>query len=750
MKIRSQLLLAFLVLSVLPLCGVVGYSFYSSHEGIQRAATAEAKQLSQEMRRRVGAARQRLEQRLAQVPWDRLIADSSRPVNPEVGDWLREALGEDESSVRGLTVLTMGGEGQSPQPTPVWQLQLDHNEDSSSNDEAARLDIEAAVRGLERRRAARPMPPRPSRPPAFPRDASPVGPVSPGAEGTADPRRPSVGELELEGLGLDAWQLDGASIDLDLDDIDLGAFELEAAIAEGLDRGLGAAAEAMEGASDGSVEGRAGEDIARWALEMARRATAVQAEQRQAEHEARRAEKLREKARLVLGDNPGVEITEGGEVIGRVRPEVDPERLLSRIFAEAEREPEEIPFALDSEGRLYTEPGGDRRRLLALGVSTRDDDHWFTESWVVASSVDPVTGLRLGVARPMGDSLRELRTTSLRNLIAGLLLIFLAVLGMLPLSHRLSAGIQRVASGAERIARGDLDTRLPVTGGGEMAHLARSFNSMASDLRQHQDQLVAEERLRRDREVEQEVMQRELERQSTELEEARQFQLSLLPQRLPHHPSFDVAVHHETATEVGGDYYDFSLQDDGRLVMVLGDATGHGARAGTMVTVIKSLFSGLTSTRLGPSEFLTEANRAVRRMHLDRMTMALVVVELDRYRLRIANAGIPPILHHEQASGRVEEVMIPGMPLGGLANDYDQQVRIVAPGDTLLLFSDGLPEQPNVHGEPTGYSYVSELFASLVSGSVGDIAKGLAAAVRELTHGKAPFDDVSFVVLRVR
>ncbi len=89
------------------------------------------------------------------------------------------------------------------------------------------------------------------------------------------------------------------------------------------------------------------------------------------------------------------------------------------------------------------------------------------------------------------------------------------------------------------------------------------------------------------------IVQAENERKSKELEEARNLQLSMLPRDLPQLPNLDIAVYMKTATEVGGDYYDFHIGLDGTLTVVLGDATGHGMKAGTMVTTTKSLFNVL-------------------------------------------------------------------------------------------------------------------------------------------------------------
>ncbi|MDX1700661.1 MAG: two-component regulator propeller domain-containing protein, partial [Melioribacteraceae bacterium] len=86
------------------------------------------------------------------------------------------------------------------------------------------------------------------------------------------------------------------------------------------------------------------------------------------------------------------------------------------------------------------------------------------------------------------------------------------------------------------------------------------------------------------------VIQAENERKTKELEEARKLQLSMLPKEIPQLPNLDIAVYMKTATEVGGDYYDFHLHSDGTLTVVLGDATGHGMQSGMMVSIMKSLF----------------------------------------------------------------------------------------------------------------------------------------------------------------
>ncbi|MBK7379017.1 MAG: hypothetical protein IPJ03_08430 [Ignavibacteriales bacterium] len=83
------------------------------------------------------------------------------------------------------------------------------------------------------------------------------------------------------------------------------------------------------------------------------------------------------------------------------------------------------------------------------------------------------------------------------------------------------------------------------------------------------------------------IIQADNDRKTKELEEARQLQLSMLPKDLPQLPNLDIAVYMKTATEVGGDYYDFNVDPDGTLTFAIGDATGHGMKAGIIVSMVK-------------------------------------------------------------------------------------------------------------------------------------------------------------------
>jgi serine phosphatase RsbU (regulator of sigma subunit) len=455
---------------------------------------------------------------------------------------------------------------------------------------------------------------------------------------------------------------------------------------------------------------------------------------------------------LVFGRDLEVPVMKKGEVIGKVRATVRSKDVVEQVLARADRRKGEIPFAIDKGSNLHAATPDEQRQLAAIGITPQEFSGAAKKiigNWVVATKSDPETGLTFGVARPIRDSLEEVRRAAGRNFLYGLALIGVALLGIVPVANHMTRDVQLVTAGAERIARGDLDTAVPVRSGNEFGQLAVAFNRMASDLKDHQQRLVAQEKLRREQEVEQRVLEREFNRKSDELEQARRFQLSLLPKELPTVATVDISVFMQTATEVGGDYYDFHVNERGVLTAVVGDATGHGAAAGTMVTIVKSLFSawgGKVDARI----FLAEAAGAIRRMDLGRMAMGLVVATLDGDRLRVAAAGMPPLLVHRRVNGLVEEIALAGMPLGTLEFDYTEREITLGAGDAVLMMSDGFPELPNPDGEPLGYGRVEELFASVASRGSQEIIDALSRFAEEWSGTPTPADDVTFVVLKVR
>ena len=177
------------------------------------------------------------------------------------------------------------------------------------------------------------------------------------------------------------------------------------------------------------------------------------------------------------------------------------------------------------------------------------------------------------------------------------------------------------------------------------------------------EKTIEQERIAHKLELERRIIEVENERKSKELESARALQLSLLPKTLPKFQQMDLAAFMESASEVGGDYYDFIKGDSESIIVAAGDATGHGIKAGTLVAIVKSLLYEY-GTKLCVSETLEEINKILLSMKLGNLYMGLTLLKLNEYSVELSSAGMPPIIIFRNEFDRLEEITIKRMPLG--------------------------------------------------------------------------------------
>ncbi|HEX9975402.1 MAG TPA: two-component regulator propeller domain-containing protein, partial [bacterium] len=242
----------------------------------------------------------------------------------------------------------------------------------------------------------------------------------------------------------------------------------------------------------------------------------------------------------------------------------------------------------------------------------------------------------------------------------------------------------------------------------------------------------------------------ENERKTIELEKARRLQLSMLPKQLPNVPHLDIAVHMQTATEVGGDYYDFYLDEKNHLTVVIGDATGHGLNAGTMVSVMKGLFIANVS-QTDFRTFFENCTRTIKQLHLGNLYMALALVKIENNELIFSAAGMPPIYIYRNKTRTVEEIVLKGMPLGAF-DDFSYQDKHInlEKGDSILLLSDGLPELFNEKMEMFDYHRVKETFEKIGHENPEKIIDHFIDVAEQWRNGRVQGDDVTFVVLKMK
>jgi serine phosphatase RsbU (regulator of sigma subunit) len=766
MRIRTQIILAAFVLAVVPLAAIVTYSYHSSRRALEAASRAETDRLTRQMDRRLAGIRSELEQRLAVISALPLPSTT----NADAGSSIATVMGDAASFVDALEFHPIRESEDESAELAETDAQSDPQPEPATSAKPAQ-DPQVAVA------AAPPVPPPAPVHPVHPSerlvfDLPPAAMAGPHYV-MSEEQKELIEEIGRLGSSLASSTLDReerADIQKELAvaqdqlramvTVDREKFRAEIAEARRAPEALRRARQQWSRVSVGpGMPVPAPAPVTRVEPAPAVAQTAQTAEPKAPEVKVRKAttkdvEKSVSTARktaLILGRKFNAPVRSQGELIGEITARISPEQVVQRVLGGATEDGSEIPFAVDREGTFYARNAEERAILDRLGIAQRLRDERSLkdiEGWIVTSSTDPQSGLKIGVARPVGDNLEELRRTAARNLGLGMGLIAFALIGIVPLSNHLARDVRVVTDGAERIAHGDLMTRLPVKSNNELGQLARAFNRMAEDLSRQQQRLVEQERDKQERELEQRLMAVEYDRKSFELEEARRFQLSMLPKEVPHHPLYDLAVYTRTATEVGGDYYDFHLSED-VLAVTIGDATGHGAKAGTMVTVIKTLFAGYNRA-IRPADFLGDAAEKIKRMDLGRMAMALSLGVFEKNTLTLSSAGMPPVLIHRASSGAVEEVALSATPLGTLGTTYEQLTVTLHSGDTVLFLSDGFPELMNEDGQQLGYAAALDAFAEAARRPTATEAIESLAAFSARWHGDGPpNDDVTFVIARV-
>jgi serine phosphatase RsbU (regulator of sigma subunit) len=288
-------------------------------------------------------------------------------------------------------------------------------------------------------------------------------------------------------------------------------------------------------------------------------------------------------------------------------------------------------------------------------------------------------------------------------------------------------------------------------------YLAKSYGKTQSDL---EEKIITVQELS-DKQIEQERRNAELQLQATleraendrktrELEQARQLQLSMLPKEIPSLPNLDISVYMKTATEVGGDYYDFYLSESNTLTTVLGDATGHGLNAGMLVSVTKGLFQSLAS-QPDLEDVLSRFNTSLISMKLQQMYMSCCFLRFQDNQIQVVGAGMPPCLYYNSEAKGVAEIESNGPPLGVFPNfNYEINCYIPSSGDIIILMSDGFAERMNDKKEIYGWDKGKDLLARMTGLSSNEIINEFVKTSDEWGEDREQDDDITIIVLKVK
>ena len=242
-------------------------------------------------------------------------------------------------------------------------------------------------------------------------------------------------------------------------------------------------------------------------------------------------------------------------------------------------------------------------------------------------------------------------------------------------------------------------------------------------------------------------------RLNTEMDLARTVQQNLLPQRPPTIGGLDIFARAIPALHVGGDFYDFVLAQDGSLVFSLGDVTGKGIPAAIIMAMTRTALR-TKATFLPRPEPLAIIARANQDLYDDftlvEMFATVIVGQIlpREQRLRIANAGHAPVIL-QRAGEEPRLIEAGGIPLGVLPDPVcELQSEPFAPGDLLVVASDGITEAQARNGDMFGLERLLALIYALAGKSATVIGEAIFAAVADYSRGQPQSDDQTLMVLR--
>ncbi len=235
-----------------------------------------------------------------------------------------------------------------------------------------------------------------------------------------------------------------------------------------------------------------------------------------------------------------------------------------------------------------------------------------------------------------------------------------------------------------------------------------------------------------------------------ELGTARSIQHALLPKDLPKLEGWKIAYHYQPAREVGGDFYDFLSLDEGRVGIVIGDVSGKGIAAALVMANTQSVLRAVARRgNIAPGQVLAEANEVLY-AYIPAGTFVTCfygILDPESGRIIYANAGHdPPYL---QRDGDAQELMAGGMPLGLMPGmPYEEKESVLAAGDDLLFYSDGLVEAHDPEGEMFGFPRLRKLIMSQSTGSGEELVDFLLAELTRFTGTDSEQeDDITLVNL---
>lgn len=324
-------------------------------------------------------------------------------------------------------------------------------------------------------------------------------------------------------------------------------------------------------------------------------------------------------------------------------------------------------------------------------------------------------------------------------------IVYLALFGILLgvvfsffMSSKITKPVSALVFGVKKIAKGDFKTRVDITTKDEIGFLGESFNAMAKDLEFSVEAKVYKERVTR------------------ELELAMQIQDQLIPNEdeIPKMDGIDISAGLIPAEEIGGDIYDFIKVGKDKLLMYLGDVTGHGVPAGIVSSISSALFYGYSEIE-DLKKIIINVNKVLDVKMMPNMFLTLCLLEWNasNKKLSYVNAGHEQLIHCSLKNKKTGLLATGGIALG-MVDDITPHVKLntveLEKGDFLIVYSDGIPESWKNENENYGIErlvkFVGE--ASKTVKTAKEMKEAILKDVKEFAAGYKQMDDITIIVVK--
>ena len=353
------------------------------------------------------------------------------------------------------------------------------------------------------------------------------------------------------------------------------------------------------------------------------------------------------------------------------------------------------------------------------------------------------TGWSVGIVCPEKDifgSFKRLRNIALSIVIFGLLLMFVVYYSVI---NRTMKPLRSLTAQAERIASGNFRDNLPqIDRQDEIGILSKSFSDMQTSLVSYIDELTQTTAKK--------------ERIEGELQIARDIQMGMVPRSFPPFPGrkdVDLFVSMQPAREVGGDFYDYFIQDE-QLYFCIGDVSGKGVPASLLMAVAVNLFRVVGRQGLSPEEMATQLNNQLAADNEQMMfiTMFIGKIQLRDGSLSYCNCGHnPPYLLEDGKQTFTQMDCSPNSPIGVVPGFAFEGQRIDSiQGHPLMLYTDGLNEAENEEEEIFGYERLNAQLGRKPFRNPETTVNELQEAVAAFVNGAPASDDMTILCLSIR